>query len=363
MLDTGQLALSGKALQWFRQGLAATTEHNLTHALFCYNQALHLREDCYEVWYERGLVLESLGDYPEAIASYDRALNLHPQKLAACGIWHDRGNALQYGLGEYSQALACYDRALKLNSEHPQVWQNRGNALLYGLNLPEEAIACYDRVLLLDPDHHLGWRSRGHSLLELRRFEEAIACYDRALALKPDDQMAWHSRSRALEETGLQDYPTTTKATWYGTGYDEPTFVEGDSDSGIIFANQFTAMDELNLPAGQPLLILEDESGQREIVLDRSRYQLGRDPKSDICLHSKFVSRQHATLSRISKPDGCFTYQIMDGNLDGQPSTNGLLINGQKCRVLDLQTNDVIVFGPRVRAVYRLRPTPKSPSA
>jgi tetratricopeptide (TPR) repeat protein len=355
MLDTGQIALDGEALSLFRRGLAAATERHYDRALQYYNLVLSLHDDCYEVWYERGLVLEAQGDYQEAIASYDRALSLRPDQLAVCEVLHDQGNAFQYGLGDYANALDRYNRALQLNPEQHQVWQNRANALLYGLSQPIEALGSYNKALGIDADNYLSWRNRGNALLELRRFEDAVASYDRALAINPEDQVSWHSRSLALEGGGLRDHQPITKPAWYGTGYDEPTFVEGDSDSEIIFASQFTASHEFSeLPQGQPMLVLEDDGGRREIVLDRDRYQLGRDPKCSILLRSKFVSRHHAVLIRINQPDGSFSYQIVDGDLDGKPSTNGLLINGQKSRTFDLQAEDMIVFGPRVRAIYRL---------
>jgi pSer/pThr/pTyr-binding forkhead associated (FHA) protein len=105
---------------------------------------------------------------------------------------------------------------------------------------------------------------------------------------------------------------------------------------------------------GRPFLVIEDDRGRRDMILERDHYQLGRDPKSDICLHSQFASRHHAIIAKIFQGDGSYTYQITDGDLDGKASTNGLLINGQRYRTWLLQPEDVIVFGPRVRATYRL---------
>lgn len=358
MLDTGQLELGRDALALFRQGLAAAATNSHEQAIAFYNQVLELQANCYEVWYERGLALERRGDYVEAIASFDRALSLCKRDDAACEIWHDRGNALQYGLGEYEQAISCYDRAIKLDANHDVVWQNRGNALLYGLSLPEDALAVYDQALAINPNNELAWRNRGNALVELRRYTEAIASYDHALQIRPDDQVSWHARSMAAEKTGIRDRQPTTNPVWYGSGFnDDQTFVEGDSDSDIVFASKSTVANEVaSLPQGQPLLILEDDWGRREILLERDRYLVGRDPKADICLHSQFVSRQHAILLRQTKPNGQSIYQIVDGSADGKPSTNGLLINGQKYKTFELQAEDAIVFAPRVRATYRLLP-------
>lgn len=355
MLDTGQIALNGEALMWFRRGLAAASTNDFERAIAAFNRVLDIQDDCYEVWYERGLALEGRGDYVEAIASFDRALHLNPGESAACDIWHDRGNALQYGLGDYSQAMACYDQALRLDAKHEAALQNRGNALLYGLSLPEEALEAYNRVLKINPDNYLAWRNRGNALAELRRYDQAIASYDRALSIWPEDQVSWHARSLVAEKMGISDHQPTTHAAWYGSGFGDQTFVEGDTDLEVVFASQHTAIDEVSsLEQATPLLILEDDWGRREMLLERDQYTLGRDPNSDICLHSQYVSRQHAVLTKITRDDGHPTYQITDGGLDRQPSRNGLLINGQKCQTFILQAEDEIVFGPRVRIIYRL---------
>ncbi|MGB3491723.1 MAG: FHA domain-containing protein [Elainellaceae cyanobacterium] len=105
------------------------------------------------------------------------------------------------------------------------------------------------------------------------------------------------------------------------------------------------------------LLIVEDDKGRREYMLDSPLYTIGRDPKCDIRLISQFVSRRHATLVQLPRAgddedDGGFYYRIVDGNLKGRTSSNGLIINGRKLQAHDLEDEDKIVFGPQVFAVY-----------
>ncbi len=100
------------------------------------------------------------------------------------------------------------------------------------------------------------------------------------------------------------------------------------------------------------ILIVEDSKGRREITLDGSVYSIGRDPKCDIRLSSQFVSRHHATLVQLPRDDNSFYYRIVDGNLKGKPSANGMLINGRKLQAHDLCNEDEIVFGPQARAIY-----------
>lgn len=107
-------------------------------------------------------------------------------------------------------------------------------------------------------------------------------------------------------------------------------------------------------PHQNHLLIIHDDKGQREFVLDGPVYSIGRDPKCDIRLVSQFVSRRHATLVQLLNDNGSYYYRIVDGNLKGKASANGLLINGRKLQAHDLQNEDEVVFGPQVRAKYYL---------
>jgi pSer/pThr/pTyr-binding forkhead associated (FHA) protein len=101
-------------------------------------------------------------------------------------------------------------------------------------------------------------------------------------------------------------------------------------------------------------LIIEDSRGQEEYTLEEPMYTIGRDPNCDIRLSSYFVSRHHATLVRFPDEEGGYYYRIVDGNLKGKLSANGLLINGRKLQLHDLKNQDKVIFGPQVQAFYYL---------
>lgn len=103
-----------------------------------------------------------------------------------------------------------------------------------------------------------------------------------------------------------------------------------------------------------PVLLVEDDAGQREIILEYDCYTLGRDPQNDIWLRSQFASRFHAVLRRSDQMGQMSVYKIIDGDLHGNPSTNGILVNGQRQHTWELKVGDSIIFGPRVRATYRM---------
>jgi pSer/pThr/pTyr-binding forkhead associated (FHA) protein len=102
-------------------------------------------------------------------------------------------------------------------------------------------------------------------------------------------------------------------------------------------------------------LIVEDDKGRQEFLLEKPTYAIGRDHKCDVRLNSQFVSRRHAILDRCLREDGTSFYRITDGDGQGKPSANGLLINGNKAVSHELRHGDEIVFGPQVFAIYQYR--------
>lgn len=101
------------------------------------------------------------------------------------------------------------------------------------------------------------------------------------------------------------------------------------------------------------LLVIEDRQGRRSVFLEAATYSVGRDLTNSIVLHSKLVSRQHSILLRVTAPETTnYLFRIIDGNLQGKRSTNGLRINGRRCFSHDLKHGDSIVFAGDVEAKY-----------
>ncbi|WP_432810380.1 tetratricopeptide repeat protein [Pantanalinema sp. GBBB05] len=106
----------------------------------------------------------------------------------------EQGKAL-YFENRYEEAIACYDKAIQMEPENAKAWLSRG-AILAKLQQYEPAIAAYDRALQVKPDGSEAWFGRGTVLAKLQRFDEAIAAYDKAIQLKPDSSLAWFGKAR-----------------------------------------------------------------------------------------------------------------------------------------------------------------------
>jgi signal transduction histidine kinase/DNA-binding response OmpR family regulator/pSer/pThr/pTyr-binding forkhead associated (FHA) protein/HPt (histidine-containing phosphotransfer) domain-containing protein len=101
------------------------------------------------------------------------------------------------------------------------------------------------------------------------------------------------------------------------------------------------------------LLVIHDLKGQRTVPLEIASYSLGRDPRNAIVLFDPSISRQHAIILRITVPEtDRFIFRIIDGSLNGQKSTNGIRVNGQKGFSHDLKNGDTIQLGTQTQAKY-----------
>lgn len=106
-------------------------------------------------------------------------------------------------------------------------------------------------------------------------------------------------------------------------------------------------------PLSKHLFIIEDKKSRRTIALEDNKYTIGRHADNQIVIASTQASRYHATLVRkVNSQTQDYSYWILDGNLEGCKSQNGIYVNGEKCLVHELKNGDLINFGCEVNASY-----------
>ena len=100
-------------------------------------------------------------------------------------------------------------------------------------------------------------------------------------------------------------------------------------------------------------LVIEEPEFQQTISLEENTYSIGRHSSNSIVLLSRMVSRYHATLLRVKySNEQRDTFWVIDGNLQGKRSANGIFVNEKQCLSHELQSGDVITFGGKVKATY-----------
>jgi protein O-GlcNAc transferase len=137
------------------------------------------------VLYNRGKLLGEAGRLEDALACYDKCLEIMPRFADAL---NNRGVILAQ-LGRHDEALAAFDKCLAIAPNAPDTLHNRGN-LLAKLERYNEALASYDKCITLTPAFAQAWIDVGVLLIRVKRYEEAAKVLARALELDPHAKYA-----------------------------------------------------------------------------------------------------------------------------------------------------------------------------
>ncbi len=103
----------------------------------------------------------------------------------------------------------------------------------------------------------------------------------------------------------------------------------------------------------EQILLIENDQGIRVFPLKKPWYSLGRAAKNSIVIRDSQVSRYHATLLFKKSLDfSGYDYWIIDGDLQGNKSTNGLFIEGTYRLLHQLKNRELIFLGERTKLRY-----------
>lgn len=95
--------------------------------------------------------------------------------------WNKDGNEF-FSLGNYIDAIKSFDMALERDPGYLNAWVNKGSSLLK-LGKYSEALAAYDEAIRIDPQSALAWNRKGLALKKLDRGIDAASAYARAREL------------------------------------------------------------------------------------------------------------------------------------------------------------------------------------
>jgi serine/threonine protein kinase len=247
------------------KGASLRTLGQFDEALASYEAAIALEPNNPVVWVNTGNLLSSMNRRREALEAYARAAQLDPKFELA---WLNAGLELQHA-EDHAAAIQCFDHLLALNSQHARAWRRKGKSL-EALGQRRAAKTCYEAILQFNPDDDLasthigelchnagkhpealGWYDRAIKanakcttawvlkaavLIDLKRFDDAIRCLEIALRLNPQDRASFNMKAVALCRAGRQ-------------GEAIPMFDvllnEGSTDPDVVWTNKGNALAEL----------------------------------------------------------------------------------------------------------------------
>ena len=116
----------------------------------------------------------------DPLPALQRAVQLLPGDAS---VHNNLGNVLQH-LGQFEEAAASYRHALRLKPDISLSHYNLGN-VLQALGRPEDAVASYRKAIQIEPDFAEAHNNMGNALQTLCKQNDALASYRRALELNP----------------------------------------------------------------------------------------------------------------------------------------------------------------------------------
>lgn len=201
------------------RSLCYASMKNWSKSLRDADKAIALKADWEKGWYRRGVALSNLERYEEAMAAFQKCLDLNPSSkdyqqqydqakkdlykgLSESEILKMEGNEF-FKRGKIPEAIAQYTKALdkakgddeKTNQMRADVYANRAacNVQLYE---PNKVRADCDAALKLVPNHVKALLRRGQALESLEKYKDALADMEAALRVDPNNNMALQALTR-----------------------------------------------------------------------------------------------------------------------------------------------------------------------
>ncbi|MFN9718002.1 MAG: tetratricopeptide repeat protein [Planctomycetota bacterium] len=117
-----------------------------------------------------------------------------PEEFVQLAYRHERA-------GEFPEAVAAYQKSLELDPQQPTTWYDLGVSYAAMDRMPE-AIDAYTKSIEIDPSSARPFNNRATAYARLKQYDKAIADCDRAIELDGNDFLAWRNRGLAKHDKG-----------------------------------------------------------------------------------------------------------------------------------------------------------------
>ena len=182
------------------QGTVNETLQMYEKAIDSYKQAIKIKPNCADTYFNLGNAFNSAGDLDAAIDSYKKAIRFKPDDADAfCNM----GNALQ-SRGDLDAAIESYKQALKIKPDLFAAYDSMGSALR-DMGEVDAAIDSYKQAIKIKPDYANAYSNMGIALKQNGELDAAIDSCKQAIKIKPDDAEAYYNMGIALKDKGELD--------------------------------------------------------------------------------------------------------------------------------------------------------------
>jgi tetratricopeptide (TPR) repeat protein len=178
-------------------GRASYSLGDFAEAIQSFDECLRLNPNNETCLNCRGLARRLQKDFENAISDFNEAIRLQPKSAAAFDnrgtVWCDKK--------EYGKALADFDKAIELEPRRATAFCNRA-AVWNERKLHDKAIRDCDEAIRLLPNCAVAFNNRGNARLAEKEYDKAIKDLTEAIRLDPKLVSAFYNRGIAWFEKG-----------------------------------------------------------------------------------------------------------------------------------------------------------------
>lgn len=187
----------------YKQGEELLGKKQYEEAIKSYEKTIQSQPKIYEAWIQRGFALGQLQPVKAqeklnsciAALEIQRRLQVDERKEEYLEALNCQGTAL-FSMGRIDEAIATYEKIIDIDPKHQHILNNKGEALIAKFQKTrqkqflEEAIKDLNKEVDLYPDSHVGWTNKGKAHELLGQYADSVQAYQQALNIKPDYQQA-----------------------------------------------------------------------------------------------------------------------------------------------------------------------------
>jgi tetratricopeptide (TPR) repeat protein len=209
-----------------------------TDAETLFRATIARNDDCLMAHNNLGILLGGMGRSDEALAHYQKALELDPHRVDA----HYNLGSLLESMGRTNEALVYYQKALEIDPNHAKGHNNLG-VLLRGMGRPDEALAHYLRASAIDPNFGDVHYNLGNLFEDMGRTDEAFAHYQKALEIGTNQAETHYNLGFLLAKMGRADEAMAH----YQKAFElNPTHFDAHNNLGILLAGMGRTDDAIS---------------------------------------------------------------------------------------------------------------------
>ena len=158
-------------------------------ALICFQQAIQLSPKVANHYANAGVILQALGNRPQALANLELACKLEPKNS---GYFSNLG-AFYQKFGELQKAISCFQEAIELDPNHAMAYANLAYSK-YQLGLIGEGLENAKKALTIEPNNTVALMNLGLLHSNQGDIQAGIRAFDRVIQLIPNEEMAFSNK-------------------------------------------------------------------------------------------------------------------------------------------------------------------------